>query len=95
MHNIVAMEYDMQLLKNEILEIFVSNQIKYQLDDFPSGCTMIDFSVNGTMLVIQLEPEGIGLSHVNDEIDLSTIPDEWHFDVNGFLKKIKTIIESK
>ena len=85
----------MQLLKDKILEILVYNQTRHQLNDFPSGCSMIDFWINGDLFVIQLEPQGIGFSAVNEEIDFSTIPDEWYYDTDEFLKRIAFIIKKK
>ena len=87
------MKYDLELFKNKIYEIFINNQIRYQLNDFPSGCSMIDFWVNEGFFVIQLETERIGFSSVEEPIDFTTTPDKWYYDIDEILNKIRGICQ--
>jgi len=85
----------MQLAKDKIFDLLKRNQIRHQFEEFPSGCAMLDFWVNERLFVIQLEPKGIGFSEVTEEIDLSTIPDEWHYQIDDLLKKIRLTIKDQ
>lgn len=78
--------------KNLILEILSSEDIEFEINDFPSGCCMIDIWVGEQFYVIQIEPESIGISLVEGP-DFSTIPDERFYDFLNFSKRLNEILK--
>jgi hypothetical protein len=74
--------------RSQIFSVIQQYNLRHQVNDFPSGCSMIDIWINDNLVVIQVEPDRIGFSMVN-EPDFSTIADEYFTDVNIILDKIR------
>jgi hypothetical protein len=85
------MNYKIQEAKRHMLNTLAERKIKHQVNDFPSGCSMIDIWIADRFYVIQIEHESIGISLV-DGSDFSTIPDERFFDLNEFSAKLTEIL---
>lgn len=86
------MAHDIPHSKKQIIDFLTDRQVKYESHSFDSGCVMIDLWHKKDFFVIQLEPEGIGLSLVNQP-DFSSIPDEWHYDLEKFLEKMAFLLK--
>ena len=78
--------------RNQIISLIEQYNLRHQVNDFPSGCSMIDIWINDDFVVIQDEPDRIGFSIVN-EPDFSTIADEYFTDVNIILEKIRFLAD--
>lgn len=85
------MDHDIQEWKKYIITSLNNEKIKHQVNDFPSGCCMIDIWKGDKFYVIQIEPGSIGVSLV-DGMDLSTIPDERYDDFREFSRKFAEIL---
>ena len=74
--------------KSQILSVIEQLNLRHEVHDFPSECSMIDIWINEDFVVIQDEPDRIGFSIVI-EPDFSTIADEYFTDVSIVLEKIR------
>jgi hypothetical protein len=72
------MNYKIQEAKRHMLNTLAERKIKHQVNDFPSGCSMIDIWIADRFYV--------------DGSDFSTIPDERFFDLNKFSAKLTEIL---
>ena len=81
---------------NFITKILSDEKIKFELDTFPSGCSMIDIWFNDLFFVIQIENESIGISLITDEEPgFDTIPDERFYDFDKFKEMFEKIFVNK
>ena len=78
-------------LKSQILSVIEQLNLRHEVHDFPSGCSMIDIWINEDLVVIQDEPDRIGFSIIK-EPDFSTIADEYFTDISIVLEKIRFLV---
>lgn len=66
--------------------------IKYEDHGFPSGSRMIDVWHLDLFYVIQIESNRVGFSNLSEnEVNLSTVADEYVYDWEAFNKKVKEL----
>ena len=78
--------------KSVILSLIGQLNLRHEVHDFPSGCSIIDIWIHEDFVVIHDEPDRIGFSIVN-EPEFSTIADEYFTDVDIVLEKIRFLAE--
>ena len=73
---------------NGVLEKIASRlsqaNLKHEIHQFDSGCVMVDIWKDELFYVIQIEPEMIGLSLVDDNTGFDTVPDKAYKDWDDF-----------
>ena len=73
---------------NEILGQIASRlrleELRHEIHKFESGCVMVDIWKDDLFYVIQIEPELIGLSLVDENIGFDTIADKTYKDWDDF-----------
>jgi hypothetical protein len=67
--------------------------VRYEVHTFDSGCAMVDIWKDDLFYVIQLERERIGLSLVDENADLSTIPDKTYNNFENFMIDFEKIFK--
>lgn len=68
-------------------------ELHYQIETFPSGAVMIDFSHSGRGYCIQIAEGLIGLSET-EESDLSTVPDSGYLDWEALVPLLDHVLGS-
>lgn len=73
---------------NDIFERIVNllreMDLKHEIHQFDSGCFMIDIWKGHLVYVIQIEPEIIGLSLMDENVGFDTRPDKSYKDWDDF-----------
>ncbi|MBK6525105.1 MAG: hypothetical protein IPG07_05825 [Crocinitomicaceae bacterium] len=72
----------------EILERIVirlnQKNLKHKIHKFDSGCFMVDIWKDDLVYAIQIEPEIIGISLIDENVGFDTRPDKSFKDWNDF-----------
>ena len=72
----------MKIFITDLIKLFNSSNIKYEVHTFDSGALMIDFWVNDDFYCVKIYNEEFGISRITDETLLfDIIPD---FKFNSF-----------
>jgi hypothetical protein len=87
------MSYNQTQTRQFLISAFSDRNIKFEIHDFESGCSMIDIWHRDRFHVIQLEANSVGLSTVSkDSPGFDTIPDERFADFEKFREKLLALI---
>jgi len=79
-----------QDIHDYIISLLKSAGIKHEINEFPSGCKMIDIWHNKEFYCVQIEEGFVGFSHIKTEADgFDAVPDFKFTD----LEKFKTHFE--
>ncbi len=80
----------------QIVNRLKQEEVRHEINRFDSGCSMIDIWIGDLLYVIQIEPEMIGLSLVDDNTGwFDTIPDKAYRDFDHFKIDFEDIFKLK
>jgi hypothetical protein len=67
-------------------------KLRHEIHEFDSGCVMVDIWSGDLFYVIQIEPEMIGLSLVDENTGFDTIPDKAYKEWDNFNADFERIL---
>lgn len=74
----------MKEILQRIVNLLREKELKHKIQKFDSGCFMIDIWKDDLVYVIQIEPEIIGISLVDENVGFDTRPDKSYKEWDDF-----------
>lgn len=74
----------MKEILERIVNLLSEKDLKHEIHKFDSGCFMIDIWKDDLVYVIQIEPEIIGISLIDENVGFYTRPDKSYKDWDDF-----------
>lgn len=74
----------MKEIPDRIVNLLREKDLRYEIHKFDSGCFMIDIWKDDLVYVIQIEPEIIGISLIDENVGFDTRPDKSFRDWDDF-----------
>lgn len=81
-------------LVEEVIKYITENyqSDKYIVQSFDSGCAMIDLNHLGKTIVIQAEPNKVGVSVLSTDIEIDfSLPDQVFYSLNDFTNHLNDL----